>query len=261
MSVLPEQAVEPRSAIHPYLQAGRYELLRLAREPIYTSCVIGFPVLLFVLFGLGSGTTQFHGYPLPRYLVASYSSFGAMGAALFAVAGGIAHERGHGWLELLRAFPMPAGAYLFAKLLASLCFGVAVLLILLGLGYATTNLQISAAQALDLLLATVASVLLFACMGVALGLLLPANGAPAVLNLVFLPLSLCGGLWIPLESLPKWLQAIAPALPSYYSGRLALHALGYGSGDAIAAVAAMGAYAAAFAMLALWLFRRQELAQ
>src|SRR5450432_2580450 len=90
-----------------FLKESKYELLKLVREPMYSLFVIGFPLLFFLLFGLPNNKEVFHGYPFARYLIASYSCFGAMGASLFAIGGGIAQERGYFWLELKRSSAMP----------------------------------------------------------------------------------------------------------------------------------------------------------
>src|SRR4051812_18010217 len=82
------------SLIGIYWQETRYELLKLVREPLYPAAVLGFPILFFLIFGLGNAHVQFHGHPFPRYLVGSYSCFGAIGASLLAVGSGVAVERG-----------------------------------------------------------------------------------------------------------------------------------------------------------------------
>jgi len=66
----------------------------------------------------------------------------------------------------------------------------------------------------------------FCLFGLALGYALPPTGAPAVVNLINLPLAFAGGLWLPHELLPKPLQAIAVFVPQHHLGRLALGSVG-----------------------------------
>jgi ABC-2 type transport system permease protein len=250
-----------RSLTRIFIKESKYELLKLAREPMYSMFVIGFPMMFFLLFGLPNNKEVFHGYPFARYLIASYSCFGAMGASLFAIGGGIAQERGYFWLELKRSSAMPVSAYLFAKLVASMFFGITVTIALLILGSVTIKLQIDVFQALHLIVAILGSVVMFASMGIVAGLLLPPSSAAGMINFIYLPLSLLSGLWMPLEVLPSWMQDLAKFLPSYYSSRLALHTLGYFNDNEMQAWLMLLLYSVIFLAAAAWLFRRQETAR
>ena len=240
-----------------YMKELKYELTKLLRERSYIFSIFGFPIAFFVVFGLANDGQLFHGYPVTRYLIASYSCFGAMGAALFAIGGGLAAERGNGWLELKRASPMPIHAYLFSKLCASVLFAITLALILLGIASLSINLQMSVLDGLHFLLAVAGGAITFASLGVLMGLLMPAN-AGGMINFVYLPLSLCGGLWMPLEMLPVWLQRAAPLLPSYHYSRLTLHTLGYFNESELKSWLILALYALVFSSIAAWLFRRQE---
>lgn len=70
-------------------------------------------------------------------------------------------------------------------------------------------------------------------MGLLLALLIPASAVPGAVNLIYLPMSFCSGLWMPLSALPKWLQHIAPALPTYHLAQLMLGIFGYAQPDSV----------------------------
>jgi ABC-2 type transport system permease protein len=40
-------------------------------------------------------------------------------------------------------------------------------------------------------------------------------------------MSFLSGLWMPISTLPKWMQKMAPALPTYHYAQLALNIFGY----------------------------------
>ena len=74
----------------------------------------------------------------------------------------------------------------------------------------------------------------FAAMGLLLATLLPANAAPGIVNMIYLPMSYCSGLWVPFAYLPHWLQHVAPWLPTYHLAQLMFASLGYGQpGDSV----------------------------
>jgi ABC-2 type transport system permease protein len=81
---------------------------------------------------------------------------------------------------------------------------------------------------------TMVGVIPFACMGMALALLVPFSSAPGIANMIYLPMSFCGGLWVPLMFLPHFLQKIAVLLPTYHLAQLMLGIFGYASAGSTA---------------------------
>ena len=241
-----------------YFNEARFELLKLSRNRSYLFSMIGFPVIFYLLFGVTNKNYVFHGHTIARYLLAGYSCFGAMGSSLFGIGAGLALERGHGWLEMKRASPMPAAAYLLAKLCVSITFAVGITILLMILGTALAGVHITTFEGS-------AAAFGDCCRGVALRQpgadhwpVMPSNAAPGVINLIYLPMSFCGGLWMPIETLPHWLQVIAHGLPSFWFARLALRTLGYSDSSAIVAWALLAGYTVLFFSAAAFIFRRQE---
>ena len=104
----------------------------------------------------------------------------------------------------------------------------------------------------------VIALLPFIGLGLAIGYVSGPNSAPAIANLVYLPLSFASGLFVPPNQLPPLVQQIAPYLPTYHAGQLAWATLGASSTSSTAAVAWLFAYALAFFALALLASRREE---
>jgi ABC-2 type transport system permease protein len=99
----------------------------------------------------------------------------------------------------------------------------------------------------------------FCALGMALGYFAGPNSAPPLVNLIYLPSSFASGLWIPVEALPRMVQAIAPCFPPYHLGQLALQAAGAGrGGPAWPHVVALAGFALIGLGLALWGFERDE---
>jgi ABC-2 type transport system permease protein len=191
----------------------KYEFLKLFRARAFSIATIGFPVMFYVLFGVVGDRT---GGPHARYMLAGYACFGLIGSALFGVGVGMAGERGQGWLELKRSSPMPPPAYLFAKALTAGAFGLIILCVLTSIGLAFGGLHLTRGEFAHMALVAWLGSLPFAAMGMLLGLTMPAAAATGIVNLIYLPLSYCSGLWIPLPYLPHWIQKIAPASPMYH---------------------------------------------
>ncbi len=213
-----------------YLKEAKYEFLKNLRLRMYTASVLSFPLMFYVLFGLVLNSKEnFGGTHVPTYLIATYGTFGVMGASLFGTAAGLAADRGLGWLQVKRASPMPPFAYFAAKVVMSLIFSTMIVLALFVLGLAFGGVRMLVAEFARLLGTLVAGSLPFSAMGLALGYFTGPNSAPSTINLIYLPMSFCSGLWVPFMFLPKIVRQIALVLPPYHLSQLALGVVGAGT--------------------------------
>ena len=199
----------------------RYEFVKMLRTRAFSLSVIGFPVMFYLLFGSSNRHGEF-----ARYLMASYSCMGVVSACLFGIGMGIAMERAQGWLELKYASPMPRLAYLAAKILNSAGFALIILMMLFLLALTVGGAHVTLWEGLRLIAVVLLGSIPFAAMGLLISLLVPANSAPGIINLIYLPMSFASGFWMPITILPHWLQRIAPGLPTYHLAQLALNVIG-----------------------------------
>jgi ABC-2 type transport system permease protein len=205
----------------------KYEFLKLTRTKSFSFSTIGFPVMFYVLFGIANRNAYAGNVHIAKYMLGGYACFGLIGAALFGIGVGMASELAAGWLELKRASPMPVPAYLFAKCASAVAFGLIIVTILTTIATAFGGVSLTPTELLKMLGMTIVGSVCFASMGLLLALLVPANAAPAIINLIYLPMSFLSGLWMPLRFMPHWLQRIAPALPTYHLSQLMLSIFGY----------------------------------
>ncbi len=213
-----------------FLTEARYEFVRLLRTRAFSLSVIGFPVIFYLFFGLIMNRGEHIGsVTVAKYMLAGYAVFGMAGAALFGIGGGLASELSTGWLELKRASPMPPLAYLVAKCCSAAAFGLVIVSVLTLLGVTIAHVSITLPEYARMMALTLVGTIPFACLGMVIALLVPFNAAPGVINMIYLPMSFCGGLWIPIVMLPHVLQTFALLLPTYHLSQLVLACLGYAS--------------------------------
>ena len=122
------------------------------------------------------------------------------------------------WLRL-RTTPVPLGAILLGKSLASAGIALLVVMATFGFGYFAFGVRIQGSWLGFALLALAASGL-----AAATGLLVAALGgtearARSVSILAILGVSMLGGLWLPAFLLPGWLRDVALALPTTWAMR------------------------------------------
>ncbi len=224
---LPPNATGLLHTLRIFRKETRYEFLKLMRTKSFSLSTIGFPVMFYVLFGIANRNAYAGGVHIAKYMLGGYACFGLIGAALFGIGVGVASELAAGWLELKRASPMPASAYLIAKCASAVAFGVIIVAILTVVATTFGGVSLTSTELIKILGMTIVGAVSFAGMGLLLALLVPANAAPAIVNLIYLPMSFLSGLWIPIRFMPHWLQTIAPALPTYHLSQLMLSIFGY----------------------------------
>jgi ABC-2 type transport system permease protein len=237
----------------------RAELTKLRRLPAYVIPTLAFPLAFYVFFGIAMGASRGIGATtIATYMLATYGAFGVVGCALFGFGVSVAMERGQGWLLVKRASPMPPAAYVIAKMLASMTFAAAVVVLLCAVGAAFGGVRLELVTWLALLVSLVLGAIPFCALGLAIGSLVGPNSAPAIVNLVYLPMSFASGLWIPIEGLPPAIAHVAPFLPTYHLGQLALGTIAPGHGSPLVHVLVLALWACVGAAAAAYGLRRDE---
>ncbi|HEY0381228.1 MAG TPA: ABC transporter permease [Candidatus Elarobacter sp.] len=237
----------------------RAELTKFARLPAYVIPTLAFPVAFYAFFGLlMNGSQRIHGTSVAAYMLATFGAFGVVGCALFAFGVSVAMERGQGWLLVKRASPMPPAAYFIAKVLTMLAFAVVIVSMLCLLAAEFGGVRLAPSAWLALTTSLVLGAIPFGAIGLALGFVAGPNSAPAIINVIYLPMSFLSGLWVPIEGLPPAIAHAAPFLPTYHLGQLALGTLGPGHGSALTHIAILAAWTVAGAAAAAYGMKRDE---
>jgi ABC-2 type transport system permease protein len=248
-----------RSLLRVYRTEAWQEFLKLIRLPIFAVTTIALPLMFYVIFGITFAGEQAGGVGMTTYMLVTYGAFGVIGAALFGFGVSVAVERGQGWMRLKRVAPMPPLAYFVAKVVMSLAVAMIIVLAMFTLGALVGGVRLDPQQWVAVGLALVAGALPFSAMGLAFGYLVGPNSAPAVLNLVWLPMAFASGLWIPMSQLPDVVQSVAVALPPYHFVQLALGTIGASEGGSpVVHAAALLGFTLLFLVVAAWGFRRDE---
>lgn len=223
--------VSTRVNVRSYFLEAKYEFLNLLRTPSFVLPTLAFPALFYTLFGVllnrgrGAGAAE--------YLLATYGVFGVMGAALFGLGVTIAIDRERGLLTLKRALPMPTGALLLAKTIMAMIFASLISLILALIAISLAGVSLQAWQWALLFIVNVLGVIPFVAIGLWIGSCFSGRAAPAIINIIYLPLAFLSGLWMPLTMLPGIFTKLAAFWPSWHLGQIALKVVGRDAGTSI----------------------------
>src|SRR3984957_12036799 len=119
--------------MHGILLLTQAEVNRLRRNRRYFIFTIAFPVILYLVVGRQASSTAY-GVAFAAYYMVAMATFGAFAGALNGNAIRISEERKVGWVRQLRLTPLPASAYVIAKILTSMVTTVPSIVIVMLLG-------------------------------------------------------------------------------------------------------------------------------
>ncbi len=222
---------------------GELRLYTRSRELAFFTFLL--PMIFFVLLGSTYGHDTVDGVKGSRFLEVGMIGYGAISIAFAGLAIVLVIRREAGILKRLRATPLPAWAYISAVLAAFLvAFAVEVVgllvlgRVLFGIGFPD--------RIVSLVLALLLGAVSFCGLGIGLtAVIRSAEGASAVVNAIYLPMSFIAGAFFSPRHFPSVLRAIADVLPLTYFLRLIRAVMLHGheiwsQGTNVAVVAAWG---------------------
>ena len=241
------------------LAQTRSEFRMRWRVPAFSLTSLALPILFFTFFGLPfARQTLPNGVSMGAFLLASFAAYAVGNVMVYGFGIGVAVERGQKVDVLLRATPLPPGVAITAKVLTALIYSLFSISALIVYGVLVGGIHQGVVTWLNVIVRLLAGSLVFVGLGFAIGYSVGPNAAPAVANLVYLPLAFASGLFMPMSQLPGFVRRIGPYLPAYHYGQLAWSAVGVPSEPLAVSLAWLAGYTALFMVIALRAYRREE---
>ncbi len=207
----------------------RSQLLSRLRLPAFSVLSIGLPVMFFALFNAIYGKLLFvPGVSTSEFILVSYAVYAVANVMVFNFGIGIATERSRKLDLLQRAMPLPPFVASVAQVIAAVAFALIAVLLLFVYGYVVGGVRLGALTWLDLVWRLLVGCVPMLGLGLAIGYGVGANTAPAVVNVVYLPMAFLSGIFIPFYQLPDTIQKIGQVLPTYHYAQLGWNILGPG---------------------------------
>lgn len=209
------------------------EIKIFVREPLGLISTVGLPVLMFVLLGrVLVPRARIASPQVPRFVSVDLPIFASLlivASAVLSLVTIVAIYREGGILKRLRATPLRPHVILTAHVVVKLLFTALTLalMVLAGRRYYPVDAAVPLVSfTLALLFCTVA----IASLGFVIASVVPtARFAQPIGTLVVYPMLGLSGLFMPIESLPATLQAVARVLPLTYAVSL-LRGIWHGEG-------------------------------
>lgn len=246
----------PPSFARLALLHAKYNILETIRIPVAVIGNLLFPTLAMFFFVVPQEAVTSD--PLWSMIsVGGLAMFSVMSTFMFTFGVGVAEDRALPFDPYLRTMPAGAGPRMVGRILTGCVFAL-VALVPLGL---VAGIFTAAAPTPARLLLGVAMLLgagiPFLMLGLFIGYRLSSKAAIAVVQVVLFPMAFAGGLFMPAEMFPNWLDVASGFLPSR-AGRDLVIAAFAGTDVYAYALPVLLAWGALFTALAIWAYRRDE---
>ena len=234
----------------------RYQVLETVRIPIAVIGNMLFPALAMFFFVVPQERVA--GDPvIATAAVGQLAMFAVMSTCLFTFGAGAAEDRALPFDPYVRTLPAGPAPRMIGRMLTGGIFALLGLVPLVLIGWLFTEAAVTPARFGLGLLAIVAVALPFLGLGLAIGYSMSAKAAIAVVQVVLFPLAFAGGLFMPPEVFPGWLDSLSQTLPGRAGRDLLVQTL-TGAPAYPGALAVLLGWGVLFTALALWAYRRDE---
>ncbi|MFS0701440.1 ABC transporter permease [Cellulomonas sp. 179-A 4D5 NHS] len=246
----------PRTALHLTLLHARFQFLETVRVPIAVIGNLLFPSLAMFFFVVPQPEVS-QNPGIATAAAAQLATFAIISTCLFSFGAGVAEDRALPFDPYLRTLPAGAAPRLAGRVVNGIVWCLLALVPLIVIAVVFTEATITP-QRLLLALACVPLVALpFLMLGLAIGYALSNKAAIAVVQAVLFPLAFAGGLFMPPEVFPGWMNAMSRALPTRAARDLVIEvATGYPA--YVLALPVLLGWTVLFGALAVTAYRRDE---
>ncbi len=188
---------------------------------------------------------------------AQLAVFAVMSTSVFTYGIGVAEDRALPFDPYLRTLPSGPWPRMAGRVLNGTVWSLLGLVPPILIAAFLTEASVTWGQFLAGVLLAMVSGVPFLLIGLTIGYLMSSKAAVAVAQVVVFPLAFAGGLFLPPEAFPGWLDTLSTFLPSRAARDLVVSAV---TGDALPAMAlpVLAAWTVLFAVLTAYAYRRDE---
>jgi ABC-2 type transport system permease protein len=233
----------------------RYQFIETIRIPIAVIGTTLFPTLSLLFFIVPQPFAE--DPAAATAATAQLAVFAVMSVSLFNYGVGVAEERALPWDAYTRTLPAGSSPRLVGRLLNGLAFVILGLVPLVLIAWLLTAATLPPSRLALTAAALLAAGLPLFALGISIGYSLSTKAALAVAQLLLLPLAFGGGLFLPPETFPGWLNAISTWLPTR-AGRDLVVTATTGVELPATTVFVLVGWTLLTGSLAVWAYRRDE---
>lgn len=234
----------------------RAELLRIIRNPYYVFWSLLMPIMFYFIFTRVVNVGGDDASLWSAHYLMSMTTFSVMGSAIMTLGIRLVQERTQGWTTFMRITPLPGPFYFLSKMFGQTVMHLISIVLIFIAGY-LNGVSLSPIIWIYCGLWVLAGSLPFLAIGTLIGSMKRVDTASGVSNMIYLVLAVMGGMWMPIDIMPRFIQHISKWLPSYNFGNGAWQII---RGDAPdwSNVLILLVYLIAFMILSTYIRKKQE---
>ncbi len=234
----------------------RYQVLETLRIPVAVIGNMLFPALAMFFFVVPQQAVA--GDPVAATAaVGQLAMFAVMSTCMFTFGAGAAEDRAQPFDPYVRTLPAGPAPRMVGRMLTGGIFALLGLVPLVLIGWLFTEASVPPGRFLLALVVIVGVALPFLGLGLGIGYSTSAKAALALVQVILFPMAFAGGLFMPPQVFPDWLDGLSQALPSRAGRDLLVETLtGLPAYDG--ALAVLVGWGVLFTAFALWAYRRDE---
>ena len=247
------------SGVRLFFHQVRYDQKLFWRNPATVFFSVAMPLVFLFLLGavFGGGNSKDPTYDLlaNQYLVPAIMTLGIVSSTFVNMAMTITFQREMGVLKRMRGTPLPTATFVSARTTSAVVNAALIAAAILISGRIAYGIDITATRLIGVAIVTVVGAVSFCALGFALTVFIPNQAAaPAITNMIVLPLYFISGVFGDAANLPTVLSDIGKFFPVYHLGACLFsafspHATGIGMDwKDLAIVIAWGAVGMIFAI-------------
>lgn len=232
------------------------EILRVFRNPYFIFWSLLMPIVFYFVFTrvmqVGADDPVWN-----AHFLMSMAAFSVMGSAIMTLGIRMVEERAKGWSNFMRVTPLSGAVYFFAKMIGQSLVHVFSIIVIFLAGELINGISLPWTEWILAGAWILLGSLPFLGLGVLVGSMKRVDTAAGVSNVIYMLLAITGGMWMPMEILPKAVQAVGNWLPAYHYGSGAWEII-RGNLPNMKNVFILAVYLVLFMILSSYIRRKQE---
>lgn len=233
------------------------ELIRMFRNRYYIIWSLLMPIIFYYIFTKVVRTPDVDADLWKAHYLMSMTTFSVMGSSIMTLGIKMVQERSEGWTLYLKITPLPTSVYFAAKIAAQTVIHLFSIFVIFLAGYIINGVSLSPLQWLLCVLWILFGSLPFLAIGTLVGSMKKVETAAGISNLVYMALAVAGGMWMPVEVFPKFMQTISDWLPSNSFAGGAWEII-RGNSPSVQGILLIIGYLFLFMVLSIYIRRRQN---
>lgn len=234
------------------------EIKRVLRNRYFVFWSLAMPIIFYYIFTRVVNTQVPDQQAWQAHYLMSMTAFSVMGSSIMTLGIRLVQERTQGWSTFIRLTPLSDRVYFASQLIGQSVIHLLSIVVIFIAGANINRISLSPIEWITSGLWILIAALPFMALGTLIGLMKKVETASGVSNVIYMVLAVAGGMWTPLELMPKTMQNIGLWLPSYHFGNGAW-AIVSGGTPSWKNVLILIIYLALFMVLSKYIRRKQEM--